>query len=227
MTGEFNEIQHELILNLKTIDKRNDQLNQLNIHKQNIEYQLIKKQIDHEEKLSFELKQENKELNQHLSDHLILWKTNKEHESELNMKNKDLLEKIHLKQEQIQIEKQLKHEFSQILTKLKKTLKQKQKLLSKHRHQQTDLKVKSSSNPPIPSNSSSIKFSNLNITVMSSTPNIIRHPKRSIILKKLFIKNSIIVYNSQSFIMISNNRSIISNIPPKNILFLSKINVKK
>jgi hypothetical protein len=224
MTEEFNEIQHELILNLKTIDERNDQLNQLHRHKQNIEYQLIKKQIEHEQKYSFELKQQNNELNQYLSDHLVLWQTNKKHELELNTKIKDLLEKIRLKQEQIQIEKQLKHECSQILIKLKKVLKQKQNLLSKHRHQQNHFKVKSSSNLQISSNSSSIKFSNLNITVMY-IPNI-HHLKHSIILKKLFIKNSIIVYNSQSFIIISNNRSIISNISLKNILLLLKINVK-
>jgi hypothetical protein len=148
MTRELNEIEHELTLNLKTIDERNNQLIQLYLHKQNIEYQSIKDQIDHEQKLSFELKQRNNELNDHLSDHLTLWKTHQHHESELNTKNKVLLEKIHQTQEQIRIEKILQHELSQTFSKLKKNLKQKQNLLSKHQCQQNHLKVNFPPSPP-------------------------------------------------------------------------------
>jgi len=146
MTREFNKIQHELTSNLKTMDERNTQLNELCFYKQNIEYQSIKEQIDTEQKLSFELKQQNNELNRHLSDHMMLLKTNKIQESQLNANHTDLLEKIHLKQEEIQIEKAIKQEYSQILTKLKKDLKRKQKFLSIHHRQEDHLKVKFSIN---------------------------------------------------------------------------------
>jgi len=138
---ELIEIQHKLTLNLKIIHERNNQLNQ---YKQNIsilinqEYLNIDQQLIKEQKLLFELKQQNQELNNSLFYQITILKTNQNKQVELNLRSQDLIERINKKQEEISIEKKLKQEFSQLLTNLNIELKRKTKILSIH-HRQEDI----------------------------------------------------------------------------------------
>jgi hypothetical protein len=150
---ELIEIQHELKHNLKVIQERNHQLNQLHQYKQNIfilinqknlniDQQLIKEQLNNEQKLLFELKKQNEELNNSLLYYITILKTNQNKQTELNLTNRDLIEIINKKQKEIAIEKNLKQEISQLLTNFNIELKRKSKTLSIHHRQENKLKVK-------------------------------------------------------------------------------------
>jgi len=145
---ELIEIQHELKHNLKIIQERNHQLNQLHQYKQNIPILInqedlnIDQQLNNEQKLLFELKKQNEELNNSLLYYITILKTNQNKQTELNLTNQDLIEIINKKQEDITIEKKLKQEISQLLTNLNIELKRKSKSLSIHHRQENKLKVK-------------------------------------------------------------------------------------
>ncbi len=145
--NELIEIQHELTCNLKTIDEQNSQLNQLLQYKQNTsmlidqEYFHIDYQLKNEQKLSLELKKQNKELNNTLLHHITILKGNQNKQTQLNINDKNFVAIIHIKQQEIEKEKEIKQEISQILIKLQTELKRKKHILSIQHRQTNILKV--------------------------------------------------------------------------------------
>jgi hypothetical protein len=145
--NELIEIQHELTCNLKTIDEQDSQLNQLLQYKQNIstlineEYFHIDYQLKNEQKLSLELKKQNKQLNNTLLHHIMILKGNQNEQTQLNINDKNFVAIIHIKQQEIEKEKDIKREISQILIKLQTELKRKKHILSIQHRQTNILKV--------------------------------------------------------------------------------------
>jgi hypothetical protein len=138
------DIRHEFTLNRKAIQEQNNQLTELRQYKQDIsisinqDHQSIEKQLNNEQKISFELKKQNKTLLYHLN----ILKVNENEQIQLNINDKDVIEITHRTLEQIEKEKELKQKLSLNLTQLETELNQKKNILSKHHRQQDKLKVR-------------------------------------------------------------------------------------
>ncbi|CAF1501302.1 unnamed protein product, partial [Adineta steineri] len=104
----------------------------LNINITEKELSEIQHELKKEQKLSLELKIQNKQLNN------LLFQNKKN--LQMNENDKNILELIHIKQEEIEKEKAIKQDISQMLRKLQVELKRKKNILFIHNQQKEKLK---------------------------------------------------------------------------------------
>lgn len=146
---EFIEIQQKLTYNLQINNEQNNQLNQyienlyilINQEYLNPDLQLFKNQLDYEQKLSFELKEQNNMLNEILLQNQIIFKTNKTKQSELNQTKNNLINKIQQTNEEIQNKKNLQYEIFKDIKNLNNELKRKNQILFTYHRQEHQLQV--------------------------------------------------------------------------------------